>query len=88
MQLSRYISPDNPSKACSKHQVTNLVLIIQNSIKILFLLFSEDLKFQKLKARFNKMKYQCSQCSFQWEGTVNTFDAVREHEKTHLKIKQ
>ena len=31
------------------------------------------------------MKYQCQQCSFQWEGTSYTFDQVREHEKSHLK---
>jgi hypothetical protein len=30
------------------------------------------------------MKYQCKECSFQWEGTSYTFDDVREHEKTHL----
>lgn len=30
------------------------------------------------------MKYQCTKCSFQWEGTSYTFDNVREHEKTHL----
>lgn len=31
------------------------------------------------------MKYQCKECDFQWEGTVDTFDKVREHEKTHLE---
>jgi|GEM_PF-3600191 len=31
----------------------------------------------------NKMKYNCKECNFQWEGTVDTFDKVREHEKTH-----
>jgi len=31
------------------------------------------------------MKYQCKECNFQWEGTVNTFEKVREHEKTHLE---
>ena len=30
------------------------------------------------------MKYQCQQCSFQWEGTSYTFDQVREHEKSHF----
>jgi len=30
------------------------------------------------------MKYQCSECDFHWEGTVDTFDKVREHEKHHL----
>ncbi|MFB5636029.1 hypothetical protein [Candidatus Nitrosopumilus sediminis] len=29
------------------------------------------------------MKYNCKDCSFQWEGTVDTFEKVREHEKTH-----
>jgi len=31
------------------------------------------------------MKYNCKECNFQWEGTVNTFDKVREHEKEHLE---
>ena len=31
------------------------------------------------------MKYRCSECDFNWEGTSYTFDEVREHEKTHLK---
>jgi len=31
------------------------------------------------------MKYHCKQCDFNWEGTSNTFDKVREHEKSHLK---
>jgi len=34
----------------------------------------------------NKMKYQCNQCDFNWEGTSYTFDIVREHEKTHPEI--
>ena len=29
------------------------------------------------------MKYRCEYCDFQWEGTVDTFDKVREHEKIH-----
>jgi len=29
------------------------------------------------------MKYRCKNCDFAWEGTVNTFDKVRIHEKTH-----
>lgn len=33
-----------------------------------------------------KMKYDCEQCSFHWEGTSYTFDQVREHEKRHTKI--
>ena len=31
------------------------------------------------------MKWKCPECNFQWEGTVNTFDKVRVHEKTHKK---
>lgn len=31
------------------------------------------------------MKYNCKDCSFNWEGTLYTFDKVREHEKTHLE---
>jgi hypothetical protein len=27
------------------------------------------------------MKYNCKECDFQWEGTVDTFEKVREHEK-------
>ncbi|AFS81371.1 hypothetical protein NKOR_07550 [Candidatus Nitrosopumilus koreensis AR1] len=33
------------------------------------------------------MKYQCKTCNFHWEGTSQTFDEVRDHEKTHLKNK-
>ena len=33
----------------------------------------------------NKMKYRCEQCDFNWVGTLNTFDEVHEHEKTHLE---
>jgi hypothetical protein len=33
------------------------------------------------------MKYNCKECDFQWEGTVNTFEKVREHEKDHLEKK-
>ncbi len=29
------------------------------------------------------MKYDCKLCNFHWEGTVDTFDKVRIHEKTH-----
>lgn len=31
------------------------------------------------------MKYSCKTCDFHWEGTVDTFDKVRIHEKTHVK---
>lgn len=31
------------------------------------------------------MKYNCKECDFKWEGTVNTFEKVREHEKKHLE---
>ena len=34
------------------------------------------------------MKYDCKLCNFHWEGTVDTFDKVRIHEKTHdIKLK-
>ena len=33
------------------------------------------------------MKYNCKICDFHWEGTVDTFDKVRNHEKTHEKNK-
>jgi rubredoxin len=33
------------------------------------------------------MKYQCEHCDFLWEGTLHTFDKVRDHEKTHLENK-
>ena len=29
------------------------------------------------------MKYNCKFCDFHWEGTVDTFDKVRIHEKIH-----
>jgi len=41
---------------------------------------------KKLTSRIkwrNEMKYQCKQCDFKWIRTSNTFDQVREHEKTH-----
>jgi hypothetical protein len=31
------------------------------------------------------MKYDCKLCNFHWEGTVDTFDKVRIHEKIHDK---
>jgi len=31
-----------------------------------------------------KMKYDCKECDFKWEGTSDTFEQVREHEKIHL----
>jgi len=31
------------------------------------------------------MKYRCEQCDFNCVGTLNTFDEVHEHEKTHLE---
>lgn len=31
------------------------------------------------------MKYSCKECDFKWEGTVDTFEKVREHEKEHLE---
>jgi len=33
------------------------------------------------------MKYSCKICNFHWEGTVDTFDMVRIHEKTHEEKK-
>lgn len=33
------------------------------------------------------MKYRCKNCDFVWEGTVDTFDKVRIHDKTHEKNK-
>lgn len=31
------------------------------------------------------MKYNCKECDFKWEGTVDTFEKVRQHEKGHLE---
>jgi len=31
------------------------------------------------------MKWNCPECNFSWEGTVNTFDKVRAHMLTHKK---
>jgi hypothetical protein len=31
------------------------------------------------------MEWNCPKCNFHWERTVDTFDKVRVHEKTHLK---
>ena len=31
------------------------------------------------------MKYDCKICDFHWEGTADTFEKVRVHEKTHEK---
>ena len=51
-------------------------------------IFKKCLLMKKLTSRIkrkNKMKYQCSKCDFCWEGTLNIFDKVHEHEKTHLE---
>ena len=34
------------------------------------------------------MKYNCKFCDFHWEGTVDTFDKVRIHEKIHEESKK
>jgi len=31
------------------------------------------------------MKYNCRDCSFNWEGNSDTFGKVLVHEKTHVK---
>ena len=31
------------------------------------------------------MKYNCKDCTFHWEGWMDTFENVLVHEKTHLK---
>ena len=31
------------------------------------------------------MKYNCKECDFKWEGTVDTFEKVHQHEKEHLE---
>lgn len=31
------------------------------------------------------MKYNCKDCSFNWEGNSDTFGKVLIHERTHLK---
>lgn len=31
----------------------------------------------------NKLKYNCRNCKFRWEGNSDTFDKVLVHEKTH-----
>ncbi len=31
------------------------------------------------------MKYSCKDCTFHWEGWMDTFEKVLDHEKTHLK---
>jgi hypothetical protein len=33
----------------------------------------------------NKTRYNCKDCSFQWEGNSDTFVKVLAHEKTHYK---
>ncbi len=31
------------------------------------------------------MKFHCKNCNFHWEGWIDTFSKVLDHEKTHLK---
>ncbi|MBM2818809.1 MAG: hypothetical protein HW410_491 [Nitrosarchaeum sp.] len=31
------------------------------------------------------MKYDCKDCTFHWEGWMDSFEKVLVHEKTHLK---
>ncbi len=33
----------------------------------------------------HKMKYNCKNCNFHWEGNSDTFEKVLIHEKTHIK---
>jgi len=33
----------------------------------------------------HKMKYNCKNCNYHWEGNSDTFGKVLSHEKTHLK---
>ena len=36
----------------------------------------------------NKMKYNCKNCNFHWQGNSDTFEKVLVHEKAHLKNAQ
>lgn len=40
-------------------------------------------EFQKKERE--KMKYNCKNCNYHWEGNLDTFQKVLNHEKTHLK---
>ena len=31
------------------------------------------------------MKYRCKHCNFHWEGNMDTFEKVFNHEKTHVE---
>lgn len=42
----------------------------------------------KKPKRGEKMKYNCKNCKFHWEGNMDNFDKVLIHEKTHLKKDQ
>jgi hypothetical protein len=48
------------------------------------LMRSKNLKRKQRKSQ-NKMKYNCRQCTFHWDGFSDTFDKVLIHEKTHIK---
>lgn len=40
--------------------------------------------YKKMKKRIeNKLKYNCKDCEFTWEGRHDTFYEVLIHEKTH-----
>lgn len=32
------------------------------------------------------MKYNCRKCKYKWEGNIDTFYTILDHEKTHLNI--
>jgi hypothetical protein len=48
------------------------------------LMRSKNLKRKQRKSQ-NKMKHNCRQCTFHWDGFSDTFDKVLIHEKTHIK---
>ena len=47
-------------------------------VAVLHVMYGKNKKVKK------KMKYNCKECNFKWEGTSDTFEQVREHEKIHI----
>jgi transposase-like protein len=45
----------------------------------------KNLKKRNSKRKMHKMKYNCKNCNYHWEGNSDTFGKVLSHEKTHLK---
>jgi len=67
------------------HITASIVILSGMHGKMIFKRYLFTKKLTSRIERKSEMKYECKQCDFCWEGILNTFDKVREHEKTHLE---